>query len=214
MDSWAQSLMLLGVVTSLFLLGASRFNTYIRCLAAQGLMLGAFTLLVHRNHLSIHIWSLALAGGALRGVIFPLILSNMLRRTGMRREVVPYVGFTASVLFGLAALAVSLWLGTKLPAPPDTVPPLAVPLALFMIAVGFFLIVTRKMAISQVLGYLEMENGVTVFGVALVGRTPLLVEMGVLLDVFVAVLVMGVALFHIQSEFEHMDTERLSLLKD
>jgi hydrogenase-4 component E len=66
----------------------------------------------------------------------------------------------------------------------------------------------------QVLGYLMLENGVFVFGVALAYEDPILVEMGILLDVFVAVLVMGVAMFHISREFDHIDVERLTELRD
>jgi hydrogenase-4 component E len=89
-----------------------------------------------------------------------------------------------------------------------------VPVALFTMVVGLFLIVSRRQALMQVLGYLAMENGIYTFGVGLVQDTPMLVELGVLLDVFVAVFVMGIAIFHISREFDHIDTERLRTLKD
>ena len=89
-----------------------------------------------------------------------------------------------------------------------------VAVALFSILVGLFLIVARKKAISQVLGFLVMENGIYTFGVALVRESPLLVELGVMLDVFVAVFVMGIAMFHISREFDHIDTHELTTLKD
>jgi hydrogenase-4 component E len=59
-----------------------------------------------------------------------------------------------------------------------------------------------------------MENGIYAFGLAFALSEPLLVELGVLLDIFMAVFVMGIAIFHINREFNHMDTDRLSLLKD
>jgi len=68
--------------------------------------------------------------------------------------------------------------------------------------------------VSQVLGFLVMENGIYVFGVGVVKEISLLVELGVLLDVFVAVFVMGITIFHISREFDHIDTDRLSTLKD
>ena len=64
------------------------------------------------------------------------------------------------------------------------------------------------------LGFLVMENGIYAFGVGLVLESPLLVELGVLLDVFVAVLVMGIIIFHISREFDHIDTHELSTLRD
>jgi hydrogenase-4 component E len=68
--------------------------------------------------------------------------------------------------------------------------------------------------VSQVLGFLVLENGIFTFGVGLVQELSLLVELGVLLDVFVAVFVMGIMIFHISREFDHLDADRLSTLKD
>jgi hydrogenase-4 component E len=77
-----------------------------------------------------------------------------------------------------------------------------------------FLIISRKRAVSQVLGFLVLENGVYTFGVGLAPHTSLLVEAGVLLDVFVAVFVMGITIFHINREFDHIETNRLNTLRD
>jgi len=85
---------------------------------------------------------------------------------------------------------------------------------LHAIFVGLLLIVSRRKAVTQVLGYLALENGIFVFGVGLARQATLLVEMGILLDVFVAVFVMGIAIFHISREFDHIDTDQLSLLKE
>jgi hydrogenase-4 component E len=65
-----------------------------------------------------------------------------------------------------------------------------------------------------VLGFLLLENGVFVFGLLLSGFMPLMVEAGVLLDLFAAVFVMGIVMFHINREFSSLDTEKLSALKD
>lgn len=206
--------MVLLVLSAFIMLGASRLDMYIRCVAFQGMLLGVFTVFAHFHELTVHVWLLAVSGTLLRGVGFPVLLSRVLRDTGARREVEPYVGYTLSLVIGLLMLGVSAWLGRRLPMPAVTLPPLVVPAALTLILVGLFLIVARRKAITQVLGYLVMENGVYVFGVALVRKTPLLVEMGVLLDVFMAVLVMGIAMFHIHREFDDLDTGRLSALKD
>jgi hydrogenase-4 component E len=88
------------------------------------------------------------------------------------------------------------------------------PVAIFSIFAGLFLIVSRKRALSQVLGFLVLENGVYAFGVGLAPQSSLLVEAGVLLDVFVAVFVMGITIFHINREFDHINTDQMSQLKD
>jgi hydrogenase-4 component E len=83
-----------------------------------------------------------------------------------------------------------------------------------MLLTGLFLIVARRTALTQALGYLVMENGIYAFGVGLVEGTPMLLELGILLDVFVAVFVMGIAIFHISREFDHIDTDRMTTLRD
>ena len=85
---------------------------------------------------------------------------------------------------------------------------------LFVVLAIVLVIVGRRKAVMQALGYLAMENGIYAFGLAFAVEEPLLVEMGVLLDVFVAVFVMGIAIHHISREFDHIDTDRLSALKD
>ena len=79
---------------------------------------------------------------------------------------------------------------------------------------GLILLTTRRKAISQVVGYLVLENGIFVFGLLLVDAMPLLVEVGVLLDLFVAVFVMGIILNHIRDEFASLDTGRLEELRE
>jgi hydrogenase-4 component E len=89
-----------------------------------------------------------------------------------------------------------------------------VPAAFFSILSGLFLIISRRTALSQVIGYLVLENGIYTFGISLVQEEEFLVELGVLLDVLVGVFVMGITLFHISREFDHIDVDRLSALKD
>jgi hydrogenase-4 component E len=124
------------------------------------------------------------------------------------------VGYSSSLLFGVVALILSVWLSSRLPLPEPPPSPLALPVALFAGLTGLFLTISRKKAITQVLGYLVLENGIFAFGVMLVRHQPLLVEFGVLLDIFGALFVMGIAIFHISREFDHIDANRLAALKD
>ena len=206
---------LVGVIlTSFVLLGSSRFGSCIRVVAFQGVLLGLFTIAARPDEASVRVWLLALASTGLKGIAFPWLLSRALRNAEVRREVEPLVGYDPSVLIGLVGLVGALWLAGRLPPPSVPVSSLVVPVALFTMLAGLFLIVSRRQALMQVLGYLVMENGIYTFGVGLVQGTPMLVELGVLLDVFVGVFVMGIAIFHISREFDHIDTERLRTLKD
>ena len=130
------------------------------------------------------------------------------------REIEPLIGYNLSVIVGAAALGVSLWLGQRLPLPNQPASFLLVPVAFFTCLVGFVLLITRRKAITQVLGYLTLENGVYAFGAAVALDMPILVELGILLDVFVGVFVMGIAIFHISRQFDHIDTDQLVALSD
>ena len=206
-------ILVLVMLTNLKLLGSSRLGASIRVVAAQGVMLGLLPVLAHVHELSLHFAALAVVTVALKGVVFPWLLFRALREAEVTREVEPYVGYITSILVGLAALASSFWLGGRLPV--STVEPtsLLVPSALFSILAGLFLIVARKRAVNQVLGFLVLENGIYTFGVGIVVETPFLVELGVLLDAFVAVFVMGIAVYHINREFDHIEVNRLDQLK-
>jgi hydrogenase-4 component E len=202
------------VLTNLLLLGSSRIGACIRLSAVQGVLLSLVTIAVQAEALSVHAVIMALATLGLKGVAFPRLLSLAMREAEIRREVEPIIGFTASIVLGTLAFVFSLWLGSRLPLPAPVVSPLVVPVALFTILCGLLLILSRKKALSQVLGYLVLENGIYIFGVALALKEPIVVEMGVLLDVFAAVFVMGITVFHINREFESQDIDRLSSLGD
>jgi hydrogenase-4 component E len=201
-------------LTNLRLLGASRLGASIRTVAVQGILLGLLALLAHRSALTLPVVVVAVGGMTVKGVVFPWLLFRALRTAEVEREIEPFVGPVASLLAGVAGLGVSFWLAGRLPVPDAGRSSLLVGVALFSILAGLFLIVTRKKAVSQVLGFLVMENGIYTFGVGLVRESPLLVELGVLLDVFVAVFVMGITIFHISREFDHINTHELTNLKD
>jgi len=197
------------VFTNLRLLGSSRLGACIRTVALQGVLLGLLPLIAHWR-----ILLLAGAGTALKAVVFPWLFRRALRGAKVRREMEPYVGYSTSLFAGIAALAVSLWIAGKLELPNRAISPLLVPVALSTMLVGLFVIVSRRKALTQALGYLTFENGIYAFGIGIAHESPFLVETGILLDVFVAVFVMGIAIFHIQREFDSIDTTALASLKD
>jgi hydrogenase-4 component E len=202
------------VLTDLALLSSSRMGGLVRAMVVQGLAIGLYPLLAWASGLSAWAVAFGLAAGAVKGVVFPWLLMRTLRRTGVSREVEPFVGVGLSLVVGLAAFAVAVWMGSRFSlADLDAASRLLVPVALFTAFVGLFLIVSRRKALTQAMGYLVFENGIYLFGVALVGELPFLVEFGILLDAYVALFVMGIATYHINREFHHIDTDRLSRLK-
>jgi hydrogenase-4 component E len=213
MNNAADIVMVLLVLTNLMLLGLSRLGACIRIVAVQGVALGLLRLLIDGGTVDLNGTVFALAIITLKGGVFPWMLARTLRELNTQREIEPFIGYGTSLVLGTVSLMVCIWLGSRLPLPEPVMSPLIVPVAFFTIMSGLFLIVSRRKALTQVLGYLVLENGIYVFGVALVDEQPVLVELGILLDVFVAIFVMGIAIFHINREFDHIDTDKLSGLR-
>lgn len=211
---WSDAVLVLLILTNLRLLGSSRLTACIRTVAAQGVLLGILPLLAQPEELTYRVLVLSAASMAIKAGVLPWLLKRAARAADVRTEVVPIIGFTTSLLVGLALLGVSLYVGSLLPLPGNHGPAFLIPVAMFSLLVGLFVIVSRVKAVMQALGYLAMENGIYAFGLAFAVQETLLLEMGILLDVFVAVFVMGIMIHHISREFEHIDTDRLSALKD
>jgi hydrogenase-4 component E len=202
------------VLVNLTLLGSSRLAACVRYSAGQGMALGLLPLLVATHGIGVRLVLIGLVIFVLKGIVFPQLLLRAIRSADVRHEVEPIVGYAASILLGIVMLALSFWMASRLVLPRSVASPLVLPVALATILIGLFLIVSRRKAIMQVVGYLVLENGVFIFGVALAQEEPFLVEMGILLDVFVAVFVMGIMIFRISREFDHIDVDRLTSLKD
>ena len=203
----------IGLLSCFALLGTSRIGACIRWLSLQGIVFGLVPLILHDDGLSLRPALLSASNIALKGVVFPWLLLGIRARADFSREVDPFVGYIASILFGILALGLSVWLGLEMKPALARAPLVMLVSSIFLILVGLFLIISRKKALMQVIGYLVLENGIFVFGVITVVGTPLLVELGVLLDAFVGVFVMGIAIFHINREFGSMDIDRLTALR-
>jgi len=204
--------MVLLILTNMVVLGSSRLRACIRVVAAQGVALGILPLLIHSFEPQLLLF--AVLSVILKGIVFPYMLWRTLRQLNVWREDDPYIGYGLSLLTGPIALAFSYWISTRLPMPFSVHSPMLIPVAMFTLIVGLFIIVSRKKALTQVLGYLVLENGIYAFGMAIASQQPMLIELGILLDVFVGVFVMGIAIFHISRQFDHINTDQLSTLRN
>jgi hydrogenase-4 component E len=215
MSSLAELVFILVVVIDLFLLASSRLGAAIRIVAIQGALLGALPLLLLHGDESVG-HALLLAGGALavKGFLVPWLMFRAIREASIRREMEPILGFVPSMVVGGVGVALAFAFSSRLPLPNGEAHAFLVPTALSTVWTGLLLVVSRRKAVNQVLGFLVLENGVFVFGLLLSEFMPMMVEAGVLLDLFAAVFVMGIVMFHINREFSSLDTEKLSALKD
>ena len=212
----SEILNLLLVIVLLFnflMLGTSRMRAVIHAAGAQGMLLGGAFLLMHGAS-GPRAVALGIAIAAIKGIIIPRILIGALRSQPIRREVEPFVSFTTSLLLGALATGLAVLFAGTLPLAEADTGELLVPASLSTVLTGFIVLTTRRKALTQVVGYLTLENGIFIFGLTLVEAMPFLVEIGVLLDVLVAVFVMGVVVEHIVREFSSLGGDDLTELRE
>jgi hydrogenase-4 component E len=207
--------LLIGIAMGLNLiaLGSSRLPSVVRVMASQGVVLGLLPLVIERD---FH-WLVAVVGLltiAVKGIVIPNLLLRAMRAANIEREVEPIIGFVPSLLLGAVGTIAAVAVAHKLPLLPEHVDTLLVPGSLASIFTGFVLLVGRVKAISQVCGFLILENGIYLFGLLLLRSTPLLVESGILLDVTVGVFVIGIIVDRIQRAFDSLDTRKLTVLRE
>jgi hydrogenase-4 component E len=201
------------LVLNLFVLGSSRLRAVIHAVAFQGALLSIMPLVVH-HHWSAGVVGVSLATVLLKAIVIPAMLMRALREAQIKREVEPLIGLLPSMVLGAAATGFAMVFASQLPLASEHTAPLLVPASLSTVLVGFILLTTRVKAISQVIGYLVLENGIFIFGMLLLEAMPLVVEMGVLLDLFVGTFVICIIVNHINRAFSSLDTRRLTELKE
>ena len=213
MANLTDTLLLLVLLTNFAVLAASRLTFTVRAAAVQGILLGLLPLAIHREW-SGHSFLIAAGTLAVKGLLLPGFLLWAMREARVRREVEPSLGPIASIGAGVLAVGLSLALGGYLPPIGEAAPPLLLATSFATLMIGFVVLTTRRKAMTQVVGYLLLENGVYAFGLALSVRMPAMVEMGVLLDLVVGVFIMGLVVFHMNRELETLDSARLTELRD
>ena len=199
---------------NLLALGSSRLPSLIQAMSLQGVLLGMMPLLMEHGTLDWRIYSLAFATMVGKGLLIPGLLRWAMRAAGIDREIKPFIGFIPSLLLGAGGTIAAVAVARRLPLLPEHSGTLLVPGAIALMWTGFILLIGRSKAISQVCGFLILENGIYLFGLLLVHSMPLLVESGILLDVTVSVFVIGIIVDRIQRAFDSLDTRKLTALRE
>ncbi len=212
MTSLADQFIVLVMLINFAALGSGRLAVAIRAVALQGVILGILPVLIHSFS-----WHLVVITGGLilaKGIIIPWLLTGAIVRARISREMEPYLGYVPTLLIGAITTGLSFVFAARLPLAPEHQGLLFVPAAIATLLTGFIVLVTRRKAISQVIGYLMLENGIFLFGLLLTEAMPVMVEAGVLLDLIVGIFVMGIIINQISREFSSIDTSRLTTLRD
>jgi len=213
MEQLREPLLILALALNFVALGVSRLRAVITAVAFQGILLGALPLLVHPEIGRRGIVLVVVTIG-IKGMLIPRFLIHAMREADIQHEVKPVVNFTMSLMLGALGTGLAMAFSFTLPLLPEHAHLLLVPASMSTAWTGFLMLTTRRKAIMQVLGYLLLENGIFLFGLLLLEALPFLVEVGVLLDLFTAVFVMGIIIHHISREFSSISTEFLSELKE
>ncbi len=202
MTTWIDASCILIVFFSLSILATYRIVGMIQIFAAQSFVLGLVPFFLHAQAVSGRDVILALGTLVLKSALVPAVLFWAIRHVSMRSEVKPVIGFGASIIGGALVIAGAFWVSLSLQLPGKPISDLLWPCSLATVLLGFMIMVTRTRAVTQVLGYLVMENGIFLFALSLFDAMPTLIEMGILLDIFVAVFIMAIVVNHINEEFE------------
>ena len=188
----------------------------IRLFGAQSFLLGAIAGAIAWYNHAPHIYIAAGMTILVKAILVPILLERLVERIDIHHEIAPIVNVPLSIVISGALTLVAYMVGESFYHPEagdaslghNT---LAVAISLFLI--GFFMMVNRRKALSQVLALLTLENGVFLAAICLTYGMPLIVELGVFFDVLVAVLVLGILVFRIRESFESMDVSKMRRLR-
>jgi hydrogenase-4 component E len=201
------------LLLNLLVLGASRLRAVIGATALQGVCLGILAVTAHAE-ITVEVVAIGVAAAAVKAIVIPRLLYKAMRDAAIVRDVEPLIGLIPSLVIGALGTVFSVIFAQTLPLTPGLQGSLILPSSFATVLTGCIVLTTRRKAITQVVGYLILENGIFIMGLALLDVLPFLVEIGVLLDLFVAIFVMGIIINHVSREFASTDAAELATLKD
>jgi hydrogenase-4 component E len=196
------------------MLSQRRILSLINLFAAQGFVLFLSTALVAALTGQTHLyWSAGLTL-ALKVVLLPWILHRLIRRLNVKWDVETLINIPTTMLVGLVLVILAFNLAAPVSQLAGTVTRATLGIALASVLLSFLMMITRSKAVPQVIGFLAMENGLFFAATGAVYGMPMVVELGVALDVLVAALILGIFLFEIRERFDSVDTRHLEKLKE
>lgn len=203
------------LLTAVLVLWRRELAVIIRVFALQGAALAALVGVLAAHESSAELWAVAVGVLVLRAGVLPHLLRRALAGAGeSRRETSPLVNVSASLLAAAALTLLAYTVSQPLVELAPSAATQAVPVGVTVVLVGFFVLVTRRRALSQLVGFLLMDNGITAVGFLTTTGVGLVVELGVSLDVLLAVLVLQVLTTRMREAFGDTDLDELRELRD
>jgi hydrogenase-4 component E len=201
------------LVTAYLMVGQKALFTAIRLFGLQSLLLAAIAATIAVSEGRHELLVTAALTVVLKTFLIPWFLMRVIDRIGINREIEPFLNVPASLLVCVGLTVVGYRVSTGFPEGARGVSHHLLGVALSILLIGLFLMVTRKKAITQILALLTVENAVFLVAVGVTSGMPLVVELGISFDVILAVLILGILVHRIVDRFESMDVSRLSNLK-
>lgn len=201
------------LLTALIVLWRRGVPAYVTAYRWQSWLLAAVTAVVGYFGADRRLYLVAVVLVLFKGAAIPVLLRNMIRRFGAQPERDPYVNTETSLLVASLLVLFAYVVSRPLVAVTSLPTRDALPLAIALLFVSLFIVVSRKKAITQVIGFLMLENAIALLAVAGTYGVPLLVEFGVFLDALMGYLVMQIFIYQIHETFDTIDVEQLTRLR-
>lgn len=203
----------LSLLAGIALLWRRSLDAYIKAFRWQSAVLSVMFVLVGYGGNDWQLYAMAIFFFVLKVVVIPHYLYRLETRVGAERESQPYVNIATSLIISGLLVMLAYAITRPLVAVSHLATRGSLPLAMGLIFVGLFVVVTRRKALTQVVGFLVLENGIALLAMLGTYGIPLIIELGVFLDVLMGFLAMQVFVYHIHGTFESMDVEQLNRLK-
>ena len=191
-----------------------RIVNLIHLFMAQGVTLALATLDVGYLTAQHHLYASAAATLALKVVLLPFLLHRLTHRLQVRWDVEPLLNAPLTMLVGILLVVFAFNMAAPIAALADSVARSTVGIALASVLLSFLMMITRSKAVPQVIGFLSMENSLLFAATAATNGMPMLVELGIAIDVLMGFLILGIFMFQIHEQFDSLDIHHLERLKD
>ncbi|RIK98230.1 MAG: formate hydrogenlyase [Burkholderiales bacterium] len=214
---FAQLVNLLGAVLLLLafaMISQRRILSLIDLFTLQGATLVVSTAAVGYVTQQPHLYVSAGLTLALKVLLIPALLHRVIDRLEVRRDVETLINIPTTMLIGIALVIFAFALSAPIAKLSSTIAGGSLGIALACVLLSFLMMITRTKAVPQVIGFLAMENGLFFAATCATYGMPMVVELGIGLDVLIGVLILGVFMFQIREQFDSLDIHHLERLKD
>jgi hydrogenase-4 component E len=196
------------------MLSQRRILSLINLFALQGAVLTASTLLVAWSSHQHHLYYSAGLTFALKVVILPWILHRLIRRLNVRWDVETLFNIPTTMLIGIALVVFAFNLAAPISEMSGTITKSTLGIAMACVLLSFLMMITRSKAVPQVIGFLAMENGLFFAATSATYGMPMVVELGIALDVLVGMVILGIFFFQIRETFDSLDLKHMEKLRE